>query len=46
MKPWALAKEPGNAERVNTILRTSLEGIRISFTWLSPVIPDKAKKKY
>ncbi len=43
MKPWALSKDPGNTERINTILRTALEGIRICLTWLTPVIPDKSK---
>jgi methionyl-tRNA synthetase len=43
-KPWELSREnnPGDAERLNTVLYTLIEGLRISSLLLEPVIPSKA----
>ncbi len=40
-EPWKVIKEDNGKERVSTILRVSLEGIRLCFSWLWPAMPDK-----
>ncbi|CAB4574632.1 unannotated protein [freshwater metagenome] len=37
--PWALAKDPANADRLATVLNTCAEGLRVLSVALSPVIP-------
>ena len=42
--PWALAKDPANAERLQTVLNTATEGLRVLAELLSPVIPEATAK--
>lgn len=45
-KPWSLAKEEGQKERLGTILRLTLEGIKIAYAWLWPSIPETAERVF
>ncbi len=40
--PWALAKDPANARRVDTVLYHAAETLRLAAVLLYPVIPAKA----
>ncbi len=41
-QPWALAKDPANADRLNGVLADTAEAIRIAAVLLSPVMPASA----
>lgn len=41
-KPWALAKDPAQAQRLDTVLTTLLECARLAGYWAWPAIPGKA----
>jgi methionyl-tRNA synthetase len=41
-KPWELARNPESSSRLDSVLYTLLEGIRIASLLLEPVIPTKA----
>lgn len=43
-EPWALAKDPANAERLGTVLNTAIEGLRALAVMLSPVMPQATSK--
>ena len=43
-EPWALAKDPANAERLGTVLNTAIEGLRALAVLLSPVMPQTTSK--
>jgi methionyl-tRNA synthetase len=43
-EPWALAKDPANAERLDTVLFTVVRGLGTLAVLLAPVIPDAAAK--
>ncbi len=43
-EPWALSKDPANAERLDTVLFTVVRGLGTLAVLLSPVIPDAAAK--
>jgi methionyl-tRNA synthetase len=40
--PWALAKDPSASSRLDTVLYTLAEGLRVASVLLEPVIPGKA----
>lgn len=42
--PWALAKDPANQDRLQTVLNTATEGLRVLAELLSPVIPEATAK--
>ncbi|MFD2610033.1 methionine--tRNA ligase [Deinococcus taklimakanensis] len=42
--PWTLAKSEGAAERLNTVLYTAAEGLRVASVALEAVIPGKARE--
>ena len=42
--PWALAKNPDDAERLNTVLYTAAEGLRVASVALEAAIPVKARE--
>ena len=42
--PWALAKNPDDAERLNTVLYTAAEGLRVASVALEAAIPAKARE--
>ncbi|ADV67745.1 methionine--tRNA ligase [Deinococcus maricopensis] len=42
--PWALAKDPAQAERLNTVLYTAVEGLRVASVLLEAAIPTKARE--
>lgn len=42
-KPWALAKDSANLEKVHTICTTGLNAFRILITYLKPVLPVMAQ---
>ena len=44
MEPWALAKDPANAERLATVLYVCAEGLRALAVLLSPVMPEATQK--
>ena len=44
MAPWALAKDPGQAERLNTVLYQLLEVLRFVAVLISPFMPRTAEK--
>lgn len=44
MAPWALAKDPSRAGRLNTVLYQLLEALRFVAVLLSPFMPQTAKK--
>ena len=41
-QPWALAKDPQDRERLNTVLYTAVEGLRIAAVLLAPAMPAKS----
>jgi len=41
-KPWSLAKDPSQAERLNAVLYYSADALRMSAILLSPVLPKAA----
>jgi methionyl-tRNA synthetase len=43
-EPWALAKDPANAERLATVLYTVIEGLRALAVLLSPFMPLATEK--
>ncbi|MEP7027812.1 MAG: class I tRNA ligase family protein, partial [Candidatus Eisenbacteria bacterium] len=45
-KPWALAKDPAAAARLDTVLATLLEVGRLATRWAWPVIPTKAEEAW
>jgi methionyl-tRNA synthetase len=44
MAPWALAKDPQKAERLDTVLYQLLEVLRFSAALISPFMPQTAEK--
>jgi methionyl-tRNA synthetase len=44
MAPWALAKDPGKAGRLNTVLYQLLEVLRFVAVLISPFMPQTAEK--
>jgi len=42
--PWALAKDPGNKEHLNTVLYNLIESLRIISVLISPFMPVTAPK--
>jgi methionyl-tRNA synthetase len=42
--PWKLAKDPGQRERLGTVLYQVVEGLRVASVLLEPAIPDKARQ--
>jgi methionyl-tRNA synthetase len=38
--PWSLAKDEGNAERVDSVMRAMLTGLRLVFEAIYPVMPE------
>jgi len=45
-KPWALAKDPAQAARLDTVLVTLLEVGRLATRWAWPAIPTKAEEAW
>ncbi|PKO17914.1 methionine--tRNA ligase [candidate division BRC1 bacterium HGW-BRC1-1] len=43
-QPWALAKDPTNADRLTTVLYVLCEGLRVAAVLLSPFIPATSQK--
>jgi methionyl-tRNA synthetase len=43
-QPWALAKDPANAARLGTVLRSVVEALRVASVLLEPVLPAKARE--
>lgn len=43
-KPWALAKDEGASARLDTVLYTLVEGLRVASVLLEPTIPTKARE--
>ncbi len=43
-EPWVLAKDPGQRDRLASVLYTASEGLRALAELLSPVIPEAAQK--
>ncbi|MWB99002.1 methionine--tRNA ligase [Agromyces seonyuensis] len=43
-EPWVLAKDPANAERLDTVLATAYHGVGTLAVLLSPVVPKAAAK--
>ena len=43
-EPWALSKDPANAERLDAVLFTIVRGLGTLAVLLSPVMPDAAAK--
>jgi methionyl-tRNA synthetase len=41
-QPWALAKDPAQAERLNGVLADTAEAVRIAATLLSPIMPSSS----
>ncbi|MFA5907462.1 MAG: methionine--tRNA ligase [Vicinamibacterales bacterium] len=41
-QPWALAKDPANADRLNGVLADIAESVRIAAVMLSPIMPASA----
>lgn len=42
--PWQLARDPANAEQLDTALRSLAEGLRVVTVLLHPYIPETAEK--
>ncbi len=42
--PWELAKDPAQADRLDTVLNTCVEALRCASILLEPVIPGKARE--
>lgn len=45
-QPWQLAKDKSSRERLQTVIYTCLEGLRLIATALYPFIPETARKIY
>ena len=43
-QPWALAKDPAQAGRLGTVLRSVVEALRVASVLLEPVMPNKARE--
>jgi methionyl-tRNA synthetase len=43
-EPWALAKQPESAERLDSVLATAAEGLRVLAVLLSPVLPKSCAR--
>lgn len=43
-RPWAIADNPNNRDRVGTILWTAAESLRLAALLAAPVIPDASRK--
>jgi methionyl-tRNA synthetase len=41
--PWALAKDPGQAEHLKVVLRSLAEGLRVVTVLLHPYMPKKTR---
>ncbi|HAK55722.1 MAG TPA: hypothetical protein DCP38_09615, partial [Acidobacteria bacterium] len=41
-EPWALARDPANADRLSQVLHETAEAVRIAAVLLSPVVPASA----
>jgi methionyl-tRNA synthetase len=41
-QPWALAKDPANADRLNGVLADTAEAVRIAATLLAPIMPSSS----
>lgn len=41
-QPWALAKDPAQADRLNGVLADTAEAVRIAATLLAPIMPSSA----
>lgn len=41
--PWALAKNPADAQKLDTVLYTAAEGLRVASVALEAAIPEKAR---
>jgi len=41
-QPWALAKDPAKADRLNGVLADTSEAVRIAATLLAPIMPSSA----
>ena len=42
--PWKLAKDPEQADRLDTVLRSLAEGLRVVTVLLTPYIPESTEK--
>ena len=42
--PWQLAKDPEQADKLDTVLRSLAEGLRVLTVLLTPYIPESAEK--
>ncbi|MDA0163341.1 methionine--tRNA ligase [Solirubrobacter ginsenosidimutans] len=42
--PWKLAKDPEQADKLNTVLRSLAEGLRVLGVLLTPYIPESTEK--
>jgi methionyl-tRNA synthetase len=42
--PWALAKDPANDGRLDVVLATLVEGVRVVAVLLAPVLPETVEK--
>ncbi len=45
-KPWKQIKDPETFDRATSVLRNGLEGVRIIFGLLSPIMPNISNKVY
>jgi len=43
-RPWVLAKDPAQAGKLGTVLRSVVEALRVASVLLEPVIPTKARE--
>ncbi len=43
-QPWVLSRDEADAERLNTVLYTCVEALRVASILLDPVIPTKAQE--
>ena len=43
-QPWTLAKDPAQAGKLGTVLRSVVEALRVASVLLEPVIPTKARE--
>ena len=43
-QPWALAKDPAQADRLNGVLADTAEAVRIAATLLSPIMPSSSRR--
>lgn len=43
-EPWKLAKQPGQEERLDTVLYTAAEALRLLSLWLAPFIPATSRR--